>query len=114
METSLSDTCMPVGSHQGTDLFLSGLKDITAMQEERLHLVNTAWSDENEVENRKKSQLKRKTAVSDLPEGESTEKGSEDMQEDFVPHVVLEERQLLRIYFTYNHSSVLGSAKCEY
>ena len=59
------------------------------MQEERLHLVDTAGGDEDEVENREKSQLKGESAVSDLPEGESTEKGGENMEKDFVPHVIL-------------------------
>lgn len=84
------------------------------MQEERLHLVDTAWGDENEVENRKKSQLKGESAVSDLPEGESTEECGENMEKDLVPHVILGERQLLQIDFVYYGSDVLVSARYEY
>lgn len=65
------------------------------MQEERLHLIDTAGGDEDKVENRKESQLKVESAVSDLPEGESTEKCREDMENDLVPHIVLGECQLL-------------------
>lgn len=67
------------------------------MQEERLHLVDTAGSDEDEIENRKESQLKVESAVADLPEGESTEKCREDMEDNLVPHVVLGECQLLQL-----------------
>lgn len=88
---------MPVAFHLGTHLFLSGLKYVTTMQEERLHLVDTAGGDEDEIENRKESQLKVESAVSDLPESESTEKCREDMENDFVPHVVLGECQRLQL-----------------
>lgn len=63
------------------------------MQEERLHLVDTAWGDEDEVENGKQSQLQGESAVSNLPEGESTEKCCENMEKDLVPHVILYEGQ---------------------
>ena len=43
------------------------------MQKERLHLIDTARSDENEIEDSKKSQLERKSAVPNLPECESAE-----------------------------------------
>ena len=71
-------------------LLLSGLKDVTIMQEERLHLINTARRNEDKVEDCKESELKRESATSNLPECESTEKSGEDMQEEFVPHIVLD------------------------
>lgn len=83
------------------------------MQKERLHLINTAWGDEDEVENRKESQLKVESAVSDLPEGESTEECGENMENDLVPHVILGERQLLQIDFVYHCNDVLVSARYE-
>lgn len=59
------------------------------MQEEWLHLVDTARGDKNEVENCKKPKLERKGAVANLPESEAAEKSSKDMKNDLVPHVVL-------------------------
>lgn len=105
---------MSVEFHRRTHLFLSGFKYITTMQEKRLHLVNTARGDEDEVENRKQSQLKVKTAVSDLPEGETTEKCCENMEDDLVPHVILGERQLLQTDFVYRGNDVPVNARCEY
>lgn len=83
------------------------------MQEERLHLVNTAGRDEDKIENRKESQLKVESAVADLPEGESTEKCRENMQNDLVPHVVLGECKLLQIDFVSRCNNVLVSARYE-
>lgn len=70
-------------------LFLSGLKYVTTVQEERLHLVDTTRRNKDEIEDGKKPQLKRESAVSNLPERESTEEAGEDMEEELVPHVVL-------------------------
>jgi hypothetical protein len=78
--------------HLGFDhphLLLSGLKDVTAMQKEWLHLINTARGNKNKVEDSKESQLEGESATSDLPKCETTEESGENMQEEFVPHVVL-------------------------
>lgn len=63
------------------------------MQEERLHLVDTARGNKDKVEDCKESQLKRESAISNLPESESTEQTGENVKEEFVPHVVLNSHQ---------------------
>jgi hypothetical protein len=89
MEASVSDTSIPAIFRWCTHLFLSGLKNITTIQEEGLHLIDAAWGDEDEVENRKKSQLKVESAVSNLPEGKAAEECRENVENYLVPHVVL-------------------------
>jgi hypothetical protein len=59
------------------------------VQEIRLHLVDTAWSNKNEVEYGEESQLKVERAISNHPESKSTEESSKNVQVDLVPHVVL-------------------------
>lgn len=59
------------------------------MQEERLHLVDTTRGNKDEVEDGKESQLKRESAISNLPKRESTEETGKYMEEELVPHVVL-------------------------
>lgn len=59
------------------------------MQEEWLHLVNATRRNEDEIKDGEEPQLKSKSAVSHLPEGESAEERGKDMKEDFVPHIVL-------------------------
>lgn len=59
------------------------------MQEERLHLVDTARGDKGEVEDGKETQLHGEGAVAHFPEGEAAEEGREDVQSDLVPHIVL-------------------------
>lgn len=59
------------------------------MQEERLHLVDTARSNENEVEDSKESQLESEGPVSSLPECKSAEQCCKDVKNDFVPHIIL-------------------------
>jgi hypothetical protein len=59
------------------------------VQEERLHLVNTAWGNKDEIEDGKKPELKGKGAISNFPKGKAAKKRSEDVKNDLVPHVVL-------------------------
>lgn len=70
-------------------LLLTGLENVPVVQEERLHLVDTARGDEGEVEDGKETQLHGEGAVAHFPEGEAAEEGCEDVQGDLVPHVVL-------------------------
>lgn len=42
---------------RSTCLLLSGLEDIAVVQEERLHLVDTSWGNEDEIEDSKQSKL---------------------------------------------------------
>ena len=74
---------------KSTYLFLPGFEDIAIVKEEWLHLINAAWCNEDEIEDRKESELHRESAVPYLPKGETTEKGCKDMKDDLVPHVVL-------------------------
>ena len=62
-----------------TDLFLAGLKEISVVQEEGLHLVDASWGHEDEVEDGKDTQLKVEGGVSDLPEGEAAEESRKDV-----------------------------------
>lgn len=75
-----------------TDLLLARLKQIAVPQKEGLHLIDTSRSDEDEVEDRKDSELEIKGAVPDLPECEAAEKSSENVQVDLVPDVILKPR----------------------
>jgi hypothetical protein len=59
------------------------------MQEKRLHLVNTARGNKDEIENGKKPELKGEGAISNFPKGEAAEKRGENVKNDLVPHVVL-------------------------
>jgi hypothetical protein len=59
-----------------------------------LHLIDAARGNENEIEDGKESQLERESSISNLPEGETAEKSREDMEDNLIPHVVLE-RQLV-------------------
>jgi hypothetical protein len=59
------------------------------VQEIRLHLVDTSWSDKDEVEDGKESQLKVKRSVANHPKGEAAEQSRKDVQVDLVPYVVL-------------------------
>jgi len=59
------------------------------MQEKWLHLVDTPRRDEDEVEDGEQSELQRECTISDLPESETTEQARKDVEDDFVPHVVL-------------------------
>jgi hypothetical protein len=70
-------------------LLLPGLKYVAAMQEKWLHLVNTPRGNKDKVEDCKEPQLEGKSAASNLPEGKSTEESGKNMEEEFVPHVVL-------------------------
>lgn len=72
-----------------THLLFSSLKQISIVQEIRLHLVDTAWSHKNEVEYGEESQLKVERAISNHPESKSAEESSKNVQVDLVPHVVL-------------------------
>jgi hypothetical protein len=71
-------------------LLLSCFKYVTVVEEVRLHLVDTARRDKDEVEDGKQSELQVKSPVADHPEGEATEKGGKDVQVDLVPDVVLD------------------------
>jgi hypothetical protein len=55
-----------------------------------LHLIDAAWSNKNEIEDGKESQLQRESSVSNLPERETAEKSRENMEDNLVPHVVLD------------------------
>lgn len=89
--SQISHTTQRLGVRvQHTNLLFAGFEDVTIRQEEGLHLVDTAWRNENEIENGKESQLKGECAVSNFPEGEATEKSRENMKDDLVPHVILE------------------------
>jgi len=60
------------------------------MQEERLHLVDTPRRDEDKVEDGEQPKLQRECTISNLPESETAKETSKDMEDDFVPHVVLQ------------------------
>lgn len=70
-------------------LLLTSLENVPVVQEERLHLVDTARGDKGEVEDGKETKLHGEGAVAHFPEGEAAEEGCEDVQGDLVPHVVL-------------------------
>jgi hypothetical protein len=55
-----------------------------------LHLIDAARGNENEIKNGKETQLEGESSISNLPEGETAEKSCENMEDDLVPHVVLE------------------------
>lgn len=59
------------------------------MKEERLHLIDTTGSNEDEVENGEQTQLKVECTFTHHPEGETTEERRKDVQDNLVPHVVL-------------------------
>lgn len=73
-----------------TNLLFTRLKDITIGQEKGLHLIDTAWGNENKIEDGEESQLEGESSISNLPEGETTEKSGENMEDDLVPHIILE------------------------
>lgn len=62
------------------------------MQEKRLHLIDTSWSHENEVENGEKTKLQIESAVAHIPECETAEKSCKYMQNYLVPHIILPAR----------------------
>lgn len=70
-------------------LFLASLKNVPVMQEERLHLVDTSWGDENEVKDGEETKLHGKGSIAHFPECETAEEGCEDVQDNLIPHVVL-------------------------
>jgi hypothetical protein len=55
-------------------LLLSCFKYVTVVEEVRLHLVDTARRDKDEVEDGKQSELQVKSPVADHPEGEARAK----------------------------------------
>jgi hypothetical protein len=59
------------------------------MQEKRLHLIDTAWRDEDEIENSKKTELQVEAAVAHIPKCESAKESCKYVEDYFVPHVVL-------------------------
>lgn len=73
----------------GTDLLLPSLKQITVVQEERLHLVDAAWCHKDEVEDGKDTQLQVERAIPDFPKREAAEESCENVQVDLVPDVIL-------------------------
>jgi hypothetical protein len=75
-----------------TNLLFTRFKDVTIRQEKGLHLNDTAWGHEDEIENGKESQLERESAISNLPEGETTEESRKNVKNDLVPHVILEKK----------------------
>jgi hypothetical protein len=84
-----------------SNLFLSCFEDVTVMQEKRLHLINTSRSNEDEVENGEQTELQIKRALSHFPECESTEKSCKDVQNDFVPYVILPGKKNQHQLLTY-------------
>lgn len=72
-----------------TCLLLSRLKQVSVVQEIRLHLVDTSRSNKDKVEDGKESQLQVESSVANHPECETAEKGCKDVKVDLVPHVVL-------------------------
>jgi hypothetical protein len=73
-----------------TNLLFACFENVPISQEERLHLVNAAWGDEDEIENGKESQLEAESPVSDFPEGETAEKSRKHVENNLVPHIVLD------------------------
>lgn len=71
-------------------LLLPRLEDIPIVKEEWLHLVDTSWCDEDEIEDGEQSKLQGEGAVSDFPEGETAEQTSKDVENNLVPHIILQ------------------------
>lgn len=59
------------------------------MQEERLHLINAAWRNEDKIENSEKTELQVEAAISHIPKRESAKKSCKYVKNNFIPHVVL-------------------------
>ena len=59
------------------------------MQEKRLHLVDAAGRDKDEVEDGEEPELKVKGSVANHPKGEAAEERRKDVQIKLVPYVVL-------------------------
>lgn len=73
-----------------THLLLTGFEQIPVVQEEGLHLVDTARGHKDKVEDGKQTQLQIKRGVSNVPERETTEESRKNVQVDLVPDVVLQ------------------------
>lgn len=86
--TMVSSVLSPL-RQEGSYLFLTSLEDIPVVQKEWLHLVDTAWSDEDEVEDGKETHLHRKSAIAHFPEGKAAKESCEDVQDYLIPHIVL-------------------------
>ena len=71
------------------DLLLASLEYVPVVQKERLHLVDTARGDEDEVENGKETKLHRECAIAHFPKGEAAKEGCKDVQDNLIPHIVL-------------------------
>ena len=52
------------------------------MQEERLHLIDTAWRNEDEIENSEKAQLQIEAAIAHVPKRESAKKSCKYVEND--------------------------------
>lgn len=74
-----------------TYLLLSRLKQVSVMQEIRLHLVDTSRSNKDKVEDGKESELQVESSVTDHPECEAAEEGGKDVKVDLVPHIILQQ-----------------------
>lgn len=70
-------------------LLLPSLEQVTVVQENRLHLVDTPGRHEDEVEDGKHAELEIEGAVTDHPECEPAEKGRKYVQVDLIPDVIL-------------------------
>lgn len=77
------------GTYWVVYLFLPSLEQVPILQEERLHLVDTAWRHKDEVEDCKQSQLQREGTIVNHPESETAEQSREDVKGNFVPDVIL-------------------------
>lgn len=70
-------------------LFLASLENVSVMQEEWLHLVDTSWGDENEVKDGEETKLHGEGSIAHFPECETAEESCKDVQDNLIPHVVL-------------------------
>ena len=99
-----------------TNLLLPSLKNISVLQKERLHLIDAAWCHENEVENSKKAQLECERPISDLPESKPAKESRKNVQNYFIPHVVLDTSVNPRtsMHETYRRPPDLNTEPCGY
>lgn len=72
-----------------THLLLPGLKQVTVMKEEWLHLVDTPWGNEDEIENGKQTELKIERAIAHHPESKPAKQRCKYVENYLIPHVVL-------------------------